>query len=143
MQQTSCFFHAATEFKDVAVFGIEDEADAVVEGDLYVCIQTVDRDGHDDVEAAVANGAVAVVAEREVEGVPEGVPLIITDDTEDLAARLAVAFYGECSHCATSKQHVVACAWLALRSPCPPQAEALQADVCAANAHRTENCGSA
>lgn len=42
----------------------------VSEGSLFVCIKGSRRDGHDYAEEAVRRGAVAVVAERYIEGVP-------------------------------------------------------------------------
>jgi UDP-N-acetylmuramyl tripeptide synthase len=58
-------------------------------------------DGHDaeEVETALKNGAIAIVAEAGnnlgVE-VPASVPVIWAEDSDELSARLATVYYGAC-----------------------------------------------
>lgn len=63
----------------------------VKRGDLFFCLTGGARDGHAFVEEAVANGAVAIVAEREVE---TSVPQIIVQNTRLALSLIANAFYG-------------------------------------------------
>jgi len=60
-------------------------------GALYVALRGERVDGHQFVRAAVANGAVAVVAERES---LVDAPQVIVEDTRVAISRLADAFYG-------------------------------------------------
>jgi UDP-N-acetylmuramoyl-L-alanyl-D-glutamate--2,6-diaminopimelate ligase len=64
---------------------------AALPGALYVAMRGERVDGHQFVRAAVANGAVAVVAERET---AVDAPQIIVDDTRVAISRLANAFFG-------------------------------------------------
>ena len=50
-------------------------------------------DGHDFITAAIDNGAVAIVAEREVT-VSDGVQLILVSDARQCMAKMAATFYG-------------------------------------------------
>lgn len=50
-------------------------------------------DGHNYIDQAIENGAVAIVAEREVT-VREGVQLVVVHDTRQCMAKMAAAFYG-------------------------------------------------
>jgi UDP-N-acetylmuramoyl-L-alanyl-D-glutamate--2,6-diaminopimelate ligase len=62
-------------------------------GDVFVARLTGDGDGHEDIDQAVARGAVAVVAERMVP--THGVPLCIVPDTAWAFARLAHGCAGD------------------------------------------------
>ena len=69
---------------------------AVVPGSLFVAINGERVDGHDFASAAVAQGAVAVVAERPVDGVPtlvvrDGVPGSLDVDQPTVVALAALA----------------------------------------------------
>lgn len=73
------------------VGGIAYDSREVRPGDLFVCWRGLRFDGHAFVQEALARGAVAVVAERPVEGAP--VQVVVPDGREALA-RLSAAFYG-------------------------------------------------
>lgn len=65
----------------------------VVAGSLFFALPGEIVDGHDYINAAIANGAVAVVAQRHVQ-VPVEVALIIVADARQTMAHMAAAFYG-------------------------------------------------
>ncbi|MGC4375542.1 UDP-N-acetylmuramoyl-L-alanyl-D-glutamate--2,6-diaminopimelate ligase [Fictibacillus sp. Mic-4] len=61
-------------------------------GSLFVCIDGLTLDGHDFVHEAVQNGAVAVLAEKDVKTT---VPVVRVSDTKRAMAILADRFYGQ------------------------------------------------
>lgn len=65
----------------------------VRQGGLFFALPGDVVDGHDYIDAAIKNGAQAVVAEREV-SLPEGVQLIIVADARQSMAKMAATFYG-------------------------------------------------
>jgi UDP-N-acetylmuramoyl-L-alanyl-D-glutamate--2,6-diaminopimelate ligase len=60
-------------------------------GSLFCCLPGAQADGHDFAPAAVANGAVALLVERELPAL--AVPQIVCDDARDGMARLAASLY--------------------------------------------------
>ncbi|MDD3853357.1 MAG: Mur ligase family protein, partial [Syntrophomonadaceae bacterium] len=64
----------------------------ILPGGLFLCVPGQLTDGHLYIEQAVENGAVAIVAERDV-SVPEGVTCIKTTDVRKSMARIAANFY--------------------------------------------------
>jgi UDP-N-acetylmuramoyl-L-alanyl-D-glutamate--2,6-diaminopimelate ligase len=63
----------------------------VTPGSLFVAYRGVARDGHDFVPQALQNGAVAVVAEKELGDLP--VPLIVVPDGREALAHLSAAWH--------------------------------------------------
>ena len=61
-------------------------------GSLFCCLRGAHADGHDFAPAAVANGAVALLVERELPAL--AVPQIVCDDARAGMALLADALYG-------------------------------------------------
>ncbi|MDZ5470697.1 UDP-N-acetylmuramoyl-L-alanyl-D-glutamate--2,6-diaminopimelate ligase [Bacillus sp. 31A1R] len=82
------------------ISSIENDNRKVQEGSLFICIKGFTVDGHDFAKDAVAKGAAAVIAERDL-GL--NVPVIIVKDTKRAMAVLADAFYNQPSH----KLHLV------------------------------------
>lgn len=76
---------------------IDFDSRAVVPGSLFVALKGEQVDGHDFVEKAVANGAVAIVAEKQI-NVPEEVTFIEVKDAHDALGYLAANFYDNPSH---------------------------------------------
>lgn len=62
-------------------------------GSLFVAIAGTRVDGHDYIRPAIAAGAVAVVVERR-SAFPEGVVVLVVDDSRAALAQLARRFYG-------------------------------------------------
>jgi UDP-N-acetylmuramyl-tripeptide synthetase len=61
-------------------------------GALFVALRGARYDGHDFVEAAIEQGADALVVE-DAAGIPEGFPVVVVDDSRARLAALADAFY--------------------------------------------------
>ena len=85
---------------DVEITGVVYDQLRVKPGFLYVAINIYTQldkielpDGHEFVDQAIANGAVAVLLERDVP-VPTNVTKIIVDNTRDVLADVAGEFYG-------------------------------------------------
>jgi UDP-N-acetylmuramoyl-L-alanyl-D-glutamate--2,6-diaminopimelate ligase len=64
---------------------------AALPGSLYVALRGARVDGHAFAQAAIAQGAVAIVVEHEL---PVDAPQVIVPDTRVAISRLADAFYG-------------------------------------------------
>lgn len=77
---------------DTEIHGIAYDSRQVKNGDLFVCISGFKSDGHWFAEQAIAGGAVAVLAEREID-LNENVSLLVCPDTRQAMARLASNFY--------------------------------------------------
>ena len=73
---------------DARVAGIAWDSRQVKPGDLYVCLPGERVDGHDFASAAVAAGASAVLASRDVDGVEEAA-VIRVEDTSSALTRLS------------------------------------------------------
>ncbi len=83
-------------FPDLEVTGVAADTRRVAPGHVFVAIRGHKLDGHDFAAEAVRRGAVAVVAERPLDGaIPAGVPVVVVDDGRLALARLADAFHGE------------------------------------------------
>jgi UDP-N-acetylmuramoyl-L-alanyl-D-glutamate--2,6-diaminopimelate ligase len=78
---------------DTTVARIVSDSRQVAPGDLFVAIDGVASDGHRYIPQAVARGAVAILAQREV-ATAAGAPLLIAADTRAALATAAAAFYG-------------------------------------------------
>ncbi|WP_368914665.1 UDP-N-acetylmuramoyl-L-alanyl-D-glutamate--2,6-diaminopimelate ligase [Exiguobacterium acetylicum] len=60
---------------------------------LFICINGYTVDGHDYINQAIENGAVAILAERPFPDCP--LPIIIVSDTKRLAGQVANRFYNQ------------------------------------------------
>lgn len=65
----------------------------VTPGVAFVCICGAVFDGHSYVSAAIEAGAVAIIAEHEVE-VPEGICLVVCENTREALACMSAAYFG-------------------------------------------------
>ncbi|WP_017727204.1 UDP-N-acetylmuramoyl-L-alanyl-D-glutamate--2,6-diaminopimelate ligase [Halalkalibacterium ligniniphilum] len=77
---------------DPLIQSLEMDSRQIREGSLFFCIKGYTVDGHDFAKQAVAHGAVAIVAERDL-GLE--VPTVIVGDPKRVMAQLASRFYGE------------------------------------------------
>ncbi|ALS21365.1 UDP-N-acetylmuramoyl-L-alanyl-D-glutamate--2,6-diaminopimelate ligase [Paenibacillus naphthalenovorans] len=75
----------------INITGLQTDSRKVNPGDLFICIPGFAVDGHDYAGKAVERGAVALVAEREME---LGVPVLIVKDARYAMAVLANHYYG-------------------------------------------------
>lgn len=77
---------------DIMIAGVAYNSKKVEKDYLFTCIKGFRLDGHDFAAEAVARGAVAVLAERELP-LPPAVTQIIVDDTRQALAQVAAWFY--------------------------------------------------
>jgi len=78
--------------QDLSISNIAHDSRAVKPGTLFVAIAGQISDGHQYIEQAVKNGAVAIVGQKLPDTAPE-VPFIITPESRTALADLAAAFY--------------------------------------------------
>ncbi|WP_318504900.1 UDP-N-acetylmuramoyl-L-alanyl-D-glutamate--2,6-diaminopimelate ligase [Bacillus sp. T3] len=91
---------APFDFEDVEITSIENDNRKVQPGCLFICVKGYTVDGHQFAPSAVSNGAVAVIAERELD---LDVPVIVVKNTIRAMAVLADQFYGH----PTKKLHLI------------------------------------
>ena len=84
------FYKSTLALDNIEINTIEMDSRMVNQGNLFVCINGFTVDGHEFAQQAVERGAVAIVAEREVEA---SVPIIIVPDTSRVLAMIATKFY--------------------------------------------------
>ncbi|WHX27076.1 UDP-N-acetylmuramoyl-L-alanyl-D-glutamate--2,6-diaminopimelate ligase [Virgibacillus halodenitrificans] len=85
------FYQKTQSVEEIEITNIEMDSRKVEEGNLFVCISGFTVDGHDYVKEAVKNGAITIIAEKEVKTT---VPVIVVPDTSRVLSMLAVKFYG-------------------------------------------------
>jgi UDP-N-acetylmuramoyl-L-alanyl-D-glutamate--2,6-diaminopimelate ligase len=76
---------------DLQITGISIDSRAVQPGHLFVAMQGGSSDGHDYIPKAIENGAIAIVGERELFGLP--VPYIRLENPRRALTWLAAAFH--------------------------------------------------
>jgi UDP-N-acetylmuramoyl-L-alanyl-D-glutamate--2,6-diaminopimelate ligase len=78
------------------IVAIEIDSRRVTPGALFIAVQGVHTDGHAYVDAAVKNGAAAIVVEEaHALRVPDGVTAIAVPDTRRALSVLAATYYGD------------------------------------------------
>ena len=77
---------------DVQIGALSHDSRRVTPGGLFVAYRGVEVDGHAFIPAALEQGAAAVVAERQIDGLP--VPLVLVPDGREALAYLAAAWFG-------------------------------------------------
>ncbi len=77
---------------DTEIEALEFDSRRVGPGTLFVVMKGEKFDGHDFIEAAIKNGAVALVTERKVAA---NIPQIVVTDTRLSLGKLAHQFYGD------------------------------------------------
>lgn len=75
---------------DINIKGIKINSKEVEDGDLFICTKGVTADRHDYVEDAIAHGAVAIVASKEIKS---SVPVIMVENTNEELPKLCSRFY--------------------------------------------------
>lgn len=78
--------------RDIASINYDSRKKA--ENSLFICITGFTVDGHDKAREAIANGAIAVLVEKDVD-VPEDVSVIKVESTRDGMAKVANNFFGK------------------------------------------------
>ncbi len=73
---------------------IQYDSRRVEKGDLFVCITGLQADGHAFASKALEQGAAALLVEKEIGAVPEGVAVIKVPNTRKALALCAANYYG-------------------------------------------------
>lgn len=76
---------------DREITGIKNDSRKVEKGDLFIAEKGFTVDGHDYIENAIENGAIAVVIDREVD-IKEDITVIKVEDSVDALARFSSIF---------------------------------------------------
>jgi hypothetical protein len=101
---TPSYHHPTPPDSDVMVFGVTDDPDDVIPGDIFCCLSRVNHlegvwDGHDHVAQAVEMGAAAILAQEgadmDLDDVPDHVPVVWVPSVQEMAQRLAAVLHGE------------------------------------------------
>ena len=76
---------------DIPITGISIDSRAVQPGHLFVALKGANVDGHDYIQKAIDDGAVAVVGDREISGLP--VPYVRLENPRRALTWIAASFY--------------------------------------------------
>ena len=79
---------------ELEISEIQYDSRKVEKDSLFVCITGFQTDGHKYIPMAVEKGAAALLCEHEVENVPEGVTVIVTENNRKALAVVSANFYG-------------------------------------------------
>ena len=82
----------------IEINSIQFNSKHVKEQDLFVAIKGSVVDGHDYIDKAVSQGAIAVVCQHLPEKQMPGVAFLLVEDTEEILGQMASRFYNEPSH---------------------------------------------
>jgi UDP-N-acetylmuramoyl-L-alanyl-D-glutamate--2,6-diaminopimelate ligase len=77
----------------LVITGLAEDSRRVARGDLFIAVRGATADGHDHAAAAVAQGAVAVVAERPIAGLEA--PVVVVPALRNRRGALAARYYGD------------------------------------------------
>jgi len=77
---------------DILITGISFDSRKTEQGNIFICIKGEHSDGHEYVEQAVNNGAVAIITEKELP--INSIPVLEVKDTTLALAHVSALFYG-------------------------------------------------
>lgn len=78
---------------DLEINKIEYDSREIEKGDVFICIEGINADGHNFAKIAVQKGAAAVVCQKRVEGL-ENCTVINVEDSRKALALISANFYG-------------------------------------------------
>lgn len=84
-------YKSKNRISGIEIGGLCADSGKVKKGDLFFCYKGKSKDSHNYAGEAIANGAAAIICERELNA---GVPEIVVNDARSLIAPLARRFYG-------------------------------------------------
>ena len=83
---------------ELEIVSVENNSKKVKKGSLFVAIKGFDFDGHEFVEEAIKNGAVAVMLDMNADlkaiKLPKNITVMISENTRAALAKIACNFYG-------------------------------------------------
>ncbi len=80
---------------DTRVTGMTQDSRNVQPGDMYCCVRGEHFDGHDFVHQAIAAGAVALLVDGSVEGIPASVAVVTVESVRAVLGAVAASGFGE------------------------------------------------
>ncbi len=84
--------------KTVSVTGVSDDSRTIQKDMIFVAVSGHKNNGHDFIQKAINAGAVAIIAERKIDGDMGGAVLIIRKNARAELSRLAQKFYPKQPH---------------------------------------------
>src|SRR5690625_5897104 len=85
------FYQTNKSIDDITINELKVDHREINKGDLFICIKGFTVDGHDFANKAVENGAVVIIAEKELQ-IPEAIVVTVPDTSRALAF-LAVKYF--------------------------------------------------
>ena len=85
-------YHFQKGTLETEVTGIAYDSRQVKPGYIFICIPGLITDGHKFAGQAIANGALAIIAEKDID-IPEGITLLIVTDCRKTLALISSNFY--------------------------------------------------
>ncbi|WP_421382841.1 UDP-N-acetylmuramoyl-tripeptide--D-alanyl-D-alanine ligase [Bacillus salacetis] len=82
-------------FQDVTIQGVSIDSRKIEKGNLFIPFKGEKVDGHKFVEGAIKSGAAASLWEKDVPNPPEGLPIIIVEDSLQALQNLSTAYRHE------------------------------------------------
>ncbi len=79
--------------EDINITGVTADSRAVKPGNLFIAVRGTKSDGHAFIAKAVSEGASAIICETPPETLPEGVTVIVVEDSTSAPGLTASAFY--------------------------------------------------
>jgi UDP-N-acetylmuramoyl-L-alanyl-D-glutamate--2,6-diaminopimelate ligase len=92
LEQSGQRFQVHSEIPKIEILGIESDSRKVKKGDLFIALEGGMTDGHDYINSAIENGAVAIIGRKEIEQL--GVPYFQTENPRKTLAFLAAVING-------------------------------------------------
>lgn len=82
-------------FEQIEISGVSIDSRKIDKGNLFVPFKGANSDGHKFVEAAIQDGAAAALWQKDVPNPPEGLPILMVDDTLEALQQLARSYRNE------------------------------------------------
>ena len=86
---------------EIDISSVEDNSKNIKSGSLFIAVKGYDFDGHDFVDEAISNGAIAVILDMNADlkklKIPDGITVIIVNDSRVALAICACNFYENAS----------------------------------------------
>lgn len=80
---------------DIDIKNLTIDSRKAAEGTLFVCIYGIHTDGHKYIPSAFDSGCRAVICERDVDDLPDGITALRVDNSRRALAAVAKVFYGD------------------------------------------------
>lgn len=90
--------HAQFQGPDVDIEGLCFDSRKAGKGKLFFAIPGTQNDGHDYIPQVLAQGCQALVLQKPIPDLPEGVAWVLVPDSAQVLADVAHTFYGQPSH---------------------------------------------